>query len=258
MKPMDLTPHVRAILDRALAEESARRDHLVVSLSGSHAYGFPSPDSDLDLKAIHVERTSRLLGLGNPTLHADRMEVIEGVEIDYTSNELRPVLLGVLHGNGNYIERILGNAPLFATADLDSLRPLVRQALSRRLSSHYIGFAQSQREAFTRDPTAKKLLYVLRTALTGTHALRTGEIVTDLGELCVPHGFPGAADLIATKRKGELVKLEPADSARWLTEADRAIAGLRAAVADSVLPPEPPVEASRALEEWLLEIRRRS
>jgi predicted nucleotidyltransferase len=258
MMPVDLAAHARTMMERALAEESAKRSHLVVSLSGAHAYGFPSPDSDLDLKSIHVERTARLLGLGNATLHADRMEVIEGVEIDYTSNEIRPVLLGVLHGNGNYIERILGRTPVMEAPELEALKPLAAQALSRRLGGHYLGFAQSQREAFTRESTVKKLLYVLRTALTGTHALRTGEIVTDLGELCDPYGFGGARDLIVAKRRGELVKLEPAETAHWLAEADRTIGTLRAAIGDSPLPPDAPEGASHALEDWLLQLRRQS
>lgn len=255
LEAFDVPPHARAIVERALAEENAKRSHLVVSLSGAHAYGFPSPDSDFDLKAIHVEATPRLLGLSNPTLHADRMEVIDGVEIDYTSNEIRPVLLGVLHGNGNYIERILGKTPLFEGGSLEPLRPLVRQALSRRIAGHYLGFATSQREAFHRETTAKKLLYVLRTALTGLHALATGEIVTDLGELCEPYGFAQARDLIVAKRRGERVRLEADEAARWLTEADRALAALRAGVDGSILPKEPPEDAARALESWLLRIR---
>lgn len=257
MKSIELTPHALEILNRALAEESARRAHLVVHLSGAHAYGFPSPDSDLDLKAIHVEPTARLLGLASPTLHADRMEILEGVEIDYTSNELRPVLLGVLHGNGNYLERVLGQTPLLETPDLETLRPLVRKTLSRRIAAHYFGFAQSQREAFARDATVKKLLYVLRTALTGLHALSTGEIVTDLSDLCDPHGFPEARGFIARKRSGERVKLDPAETARAFAEADRAIATLRASVADSPLPPEPPESSARDLEAWLLDVRAR-
>src|SRR5690606_22403890 len=48
-----LAAHPRAVADRVLDEESARRRHLVIALSGAHAYGFPSPDSDLDLKAVH-------------------------------------------------------------------------------------------------------------------------------------------------------------------------------------------------------------
>ena len=70
---------------------------MVVSLSGAHAYGFPSPDSDLDLKAVHVEMTERLLGLQPPDPHVARLEVLHGVEIDYTSNEIGPVLGALLH-----------------------------------------------------------------------------------------------------------------------------------------------------------------
>src|SRR5690606_29702253 len=48
MTPLD-DPHQRAVAERVLNEEDTARRHLVVHLSGAHAYGFPSPDSDLDL-----------------------------------------------------------------------------------------------------------------------------------------------------------------------------------------------------------------
>ncbi len=90
-----------AAANKLLDEESASRRHLVVSLSGAHAYGFPSPDSDLDLKAIHIAPTALLLGLSPPPQSApDRIEVIAGVEVDYSSNELQPALAGILQGNG--------------------------------------------------------------------------------------------------------------------------------------------------------------
>ncbi len=56
-----LTPKQRQVADQVLSEEEQQREHLVVSLSGAHAYGFPSPDSDLDLKAIHIDPTRELL-----------------------------------------------------------------------------------------------------------------------------------------------------------------------------------------------------
>jgi hypothetical protein len=40
-----LTAHQREVMNRVIAEEEARRRHLVIALSGAHAYGFPSPDS---------------------------------------------------------------------------------------------------------------------------------------------------------------------------------------------------------------------
>jgi hypothetical protein len=39
----------KRVMMRVIAEEQEKRSHVVVYLSGAHAYGFPSPDSDLDL-----------------------------------------------------------------------------------------------------------------------------------------------------------------------------------------------------------------
>jgi predicted nucleotidyltransferase len=244
-------------MDRVIAEEERRRHHLVIALSGAHAYGFPSPDSDLDLKSIHVDPTARVLGLVPGEAHADRMEVIEGVEIDYTSNELKPVLLGILQGNGNYVERVLGVLQPHRAPELSELAPLVQRSLSRRLYRHYLGFATSQLKAFQADGggSAKKLLYVLRTALTGAHALRTGKIVIDLGELAGEHGFGDARELIEAKRAGERVTLAAGAAARWEGEVQRALGVLAEAYERSILPAEP--EGAADLEAWLLEQRRR-
>ncbi|WP_437965991.1 nucleotidyltransferase domain-containing protein [Sorangium sp. So ce260] len=241
---------------RVIAEEEARRPHLVVALSGAHAYGFPSPDSDLDLKAVHVEPTEKLLGLLRSSVSPARMEVIDGVEIDYTSNEIHPVLLGVLQGNGNYIERILGPLQLHVDPDLASLRPLVAAALSRRIFRHYVGFATSQLRAWEADgrASAKKLLYVLRTTLTGAHALRTGEIVTDVTELLDLYGFSAARELIEAKRAGEKTALDPDVAARWAEQISRAFTTLEAAHDRAVLPDEPPNQDE--LDGWLLALRK--
>ena len=139
-----LTAHQLEVAARVLAEEGARRRHVVVSLSGAHAYGFPSPDSDLDLKAVHAEPAVRLLGLRPPEAHSSRMEVIQGVEVDYSSNELGGVLAALLAGNGNYFERFLSAITLEGSPELEELRPIVQRALSRRVYRHYSGFARGQ------------------------------------------------------------------------------------------------------------------
>jgi len=251
------TPAQNTIIERVIAEEETKRRHLVIAVSGAHAYGFPSPDSDIDLKAIHIDPIERVIGLKPSTGAFDRMEVIEGVEIDYTSNELKPVLVGILQGNGNYIERVLGTLQPFASPALEALAPLVKGALSRRIFRHYLGFATSQLKAYQseRPASAKKLLYVLRTSLTGAHALRTGEIVTDLSLLIDDYGFSDARELIAQKRAGEKAPLSEAMAARWEAEVERAFAALDEAHKASILPPEPTGEA--ALEDWLLALRKK-
>lgn len=252
-----LTEAQRAVAARVLDEEGARREHLVVSLSGAHAYGFPSPDSDLDLKCFHVAPTAHLLGLTpGRAATVDRLEVLEGVEVDYTSNELQQALTGVLAGNGNYVERVLSRFALRAGPLLEGLRPLVRGALSRRLHRHYAGFARGQLREWERTgfASAKRLLYVLRTALTGVHVLRTGELETDVTGLLGEYGLADAAELVAHKRRGEKADL-PADlAAGWRARVDGLFARLDAACQASPLPEAPP--NAEALEAWLLEVRR--
>jgi predicted nucleotidyltransferase len=250
-----LTEHQQQVSSRVLDEESEKRRHLVVSLSGAHAYGFPSPDSDLDLKAIHIAPTARLLGLQPDAPPADRLQIIEGVEIDYTSNELGGVLAGLLQGNGNYFERILGPLPIRSSREHEELRPIAARALSRRVHRHYRGFATSQLREFEASPKAKKILYVLRTALTGVHALVQGEIVPDLTRIMDLYGFGEARELIERKKAGERADLDEPMREKWRREVARALVLLDEKWPSSPLPEEP---ANRAeLESWLIEIRRR-
>jgi len=211
-----LTATQARIARQILAEEESSRRHLLVSLSGAHAYGFPSPDSDLDLKAVHVDPTERLLGFPTKTTTAERLEVVDGVEVDYSSNELGEVLRSVLKGNGNYVERFLSGFLVSSTPEAEELQALVQGSLSRRLHRHYLGFATQQHQAWEHGDraSAKKLLYVLRTALTGVHALREGKIVTDLTRLLDRYGLSDAAALVEQKRRGESSRCSTAQPPR--------------------------------------------
>jgi predicted nucleotidyltransferase len=244
----------RAVMIRVLAEEEARREHVVVYLSGAHAYGFPSPDSDLDLKSIHVAKTADLLGFEVPPPTSDRAEVIDGVEIDYTSNELAHALSGILSGNGNFLERVLGRMTATASPLLDELRPLARRSLSRRVHRHYRGFAQNQMRFVEKEPTAKKLLYVLRTTTTGIHVLLTGELEPDLTRLMDRYDLADAVALVERKRAGERVGLDPGLLEAWRPRVAALFERLDTARDSSALPEEPTNEAE--VRDWLLSVRR--
>ena len=69
---MELEPRQRAVMEKVIADEERQRRPVVVALSGAHAYGFPSPDSDLDLKAIHIAKTADLL-----TSQTDNQSIIQ-------------------------------------------------------------------------------------------------------------------------------------------------------------------------------------
>ena len=250
-----LTSHQQRVTLAALAQEHARRHHVVVSLSGAHAYGFPSPDSDVDVKAVHLADTRSLLGLVPRLDGSERLEVIEGVEFDYSSNELGGVLAGLVKGNGNYFERFLSRFAISTGPVFETLRPLVARSLSRQVSRHYRGFASTQRAAWEAGGrrSAKKLLYVLRTLLTGTHALRTAEVETDLSVLAPRYGLDEVVALIEQKRLGEHRELPEALSTAWAARLEALFVQLDAAEQGSVLPPECPTVD--ALNDALVAIR---
>jgi uncharacterized protein len=60
---------------------------LLCAVSGSHTYGFPSADSDLDLKGIHLVPTRGFLGLRPAVSVHDLTAFHRGVECDLTTNE---------------------------------------------------------------------------------------------------------------------------------------------------------------------------
>lgn len=251
-----LTAEQAEVARAFLAERERERRHLVIYLSGAHAYGFPSPDSDLDLKCVHVAPTGDLVGLDAVVDPNDRIDVVDGIELDYGSNELAPVLRGVIKGNGNFIERILGELVLGGDAALlAEARAVVKPLLSRRVARHYGGFATSQLRAFDDKPTAKRALYVLRTAATGRHLMMHGEVVTDVARLSafVPAEI---GELLAIKQRGERQELDAEQAKLWRTRLVAAIDAIDAAWPSSVLPADAPPPAVEAVDAWLREVRR--
>jgi hypothetical protein len=137
---------------------------------------------------------------------------------------------------------------------LAELRPIVQRSLSRRVHRHYRGFAQNQLQFLEKEPTAKKLLYVLRTTLTGVHLLETGELEPDLTRLMDRYGVADAAELVERKRAGERVGLEPELVEAWRPRVDALLRRLDAAREGSPLPEDPPNVGE--VQDWLIAVRR--
>lgn len=103
------------------------------------------------------------------------------------------------------------------------------------------------------SPSAKKLLYVLRTTLTGIHLLETGALEADVTRLLDAYGIADAAALIERKRTGERARIEPELLSSWRPRLDALFTRLDASLERSPLPSAPPNESE--LREWLLAVR---
>ena len=62
---------------------------LFATISGAHLYGFPSPDSDFDLRGAHVLPLDKVLGLEVRDETMEDSRLIEGLEMDIVSHDVK-------------------------------------------------------------------------------------------------------------------------------------------------------------------------
>ncbi|MEV6077200.1 MULTISPECIES: nucleotidyltransferase domain-containing protein [unclassified Streptomyces] len=177
---------------------------LFATVSGAHLYGFPSRDSDVDLRGVHILPPHDLLGLREPAETRSRMWDRDGVEMDLVTHDLRKFVRLMLRPNGYVLEQLLSPLVVHTTALHAELCALAPGVLTRNHAHHYRGFAGTQWRLFEKTGELKPLLYTFRALLTGIHLMRSGRILahlpTLLGAVAAPAYLP---DLIAAKAEAE-------------------------------------------------------
>lgn len=229
---------------------------LFATVSGAHLYGFPSPDSDYDLRGVHILPLREVIGLnrGEETLQISTVR--EGKEIDLVTHDAEKFFRLLLKKNGYVLEQLL--SPLVvqtSTAHL-ALKDSAVRCITRHHAHHYLGFAQNQWRLFSKEEPrrVKPLLYVFRVLLTGIHLMRTGVVEANLVTLNQTLHLPYLPDLITRKLEGaEKSVLSDTDWTFLEKEYQRWLAELEAAYHASTLPEEPP--GQQALHKLLIEVR---
>jgi uncharacterized protein len=241
---------------RWFIEHNGAEGALNVAVTGSHAGGFASEDSDIELKGIHVAPTAAILALVPPGDAYDAITEFDGTEIDYTSHELGFALRLLVRGNGNMLERILSPFQVLRSDRREWLQGLSRAAVCRRFHRYYrdvfLSLQEECREAPTK--TARVYLHAYRNALSGVHLLRTAECVMDVEVLAREYGLDAVDALLEQKRAGVEQEVA-ADAARYEEDWPRLEVLLDVAYRESPLPEEPP--NVDALSAFLIEERRR-
>jgi predicted nucleotidyltransferase len=228
-------------MDERLVAEANRRPYplLFVTISGAHLYGFPSPDSDYDLRGVHVLSVREAVGLepGRETIELSVNR--EGLEFDLVTHDARKFFLLLLKKNGYVLEQLYSPLVVRTTPEHEELKAIARQCITRHHSHHYLGFAETQWKLFGKEQPrrVKPLLYVYRVLLTGIHLMLTGEIEANLVRLNEMFRLPYLPDLIDRKVAGpEQSALEEADLSFHEREYVRLRGELEAAYQASHLP----------------------
>lgn len=194
---------------RALAATLQPRP-LFVTVSGAHLYGFPSPDSDVDLRGAHLLPLADVIGLDQPNQSIERSFMQDGTEIDLVSHDLGKYLHLLVKNNGYVLEQIFSPLVVCGQEFLDELRPLAQRCITRHHYHHYRGFLASRKRLLVRQEakSLKALLYAYRVVLTGIHLLRSGVVEADLPRLATEYDFPFLLELIAQKREEKAVAVQ--------------------------------------------------
>ena len=254
---------------------------LFATISGAHLYGFPSPDSDFDLRGAHVLPLEKIVGLEVRDETVQDSRVIEGMEMDIVSHDVRKFFGLLLKKNGYVLEQLFSPLIVHTTPEHEELKAICRSSgcesapfdppkswsrltsvatgvITKHHSHHYFGFAETQWKLFLKESPrrVKPLLYVYRVLLTGIHLMRTGVIEANLVTLNEEFHLPYIADLVARKLAGpEKSTLADADIVFLEAEYQRMRGELQAAHDASQLPEVPSAETYAALNDLLVRIR---
>ncbi len=247
--------------DARLKAEIASQPYplLFATVSGAHLYGFPSPDSDYDLRGVHLLPATEVL-----SLHADK-ETIEvsktedGLEFDLVTHDAGKFFRLMLKRNGYVLEQLYSPLVLHTTPEHEELKAIGGNCVTRHHVHHYRGFVRTQWQLFEKDKPrrVKPLLYVYRILMTGIHLMRTGRVEANIVILNEDFKLSFIEDLIARKKEGsEKETLADADLLFYRNEYERLAQALELARDESTLPDTP--SAYDALSDLLVRVRLKS
>ncbi len=236
-------------------EERAPFRRVFVTVSGAHLYGFPSVDSDVDLRGVYLLPLAAVVGMRAPEETISQTFFQEGREVDLVFHDLKKYLGLLLNKNGYVLEQLYSPLVIEGGAEFAELRALGRGAITRHVYHHYAGFARNQIRLLEKEspPVVKTLLYVYRVLLTGIYLLRTGEVESNLVHLNAEFRLPGVDALIERKRTAEKIELATEELSSHGERLNRLLQELDAAFEASTLPEVPGTAA--ALEDFLIRLR---
>lgn len=229
---------------------------LFATISGAHLYGFPSTDSDFDLRGCHVLPVSELIGLDAPTETLESSRLEDGLELDLVTHDAKKFFLMMLQKNGYVLEQLYSPLVVCGTVEHEELKEIGKKCITRNHSYHYLGFALTQWRLFFKQekPRIKPLLYTYRVLLTGINLMQTGIIEANLVTLNEKFKLPYIPELIQQKLSGaEKQKVEAADISLHEAEYNRLRAQLEDEFAKSKLPELP--DGRKELDDLLRRVR---
>lgn len=229
------------------------------TVSGAHLYGFPSADSDYDLRGVHVLPLCDVVGLdaGRETIQVE--EIRENLELDLVTHDAKKFFNLMLKKNGYVLEQLYSPLIVQTSPEHKELKSIGKQCVTKFHAHHYFGFAKTEWKLFEKENPhrVKPLLYIFRVLLTGIYLMQTGEVEANLINLNEIYKLSYVPELIDRKIQGtEKGILEEIDLEFYRNEYERLVSELEKAMEKSNLPEKPSGKAE--LNDLLIRLRMKS
>lgn len=193
--------------------------------TGSRAWGFPSPDSDYDIRFIYIHERDWYLSLSQ---RKDTIEHMDG-ELDITGWDLKKCLVLLKKSNSALIERFQSPIEYYCEAAFkNEFRELIGQYYSpTAVFYHHYSLSQKFWNELKdkEDVKLKNYFYLIRSLLSCHWIVKAKSVL--------PMDIEGLMTLIGTERRDEF----------------RALIKLKAEVAEKYLHPK-----DESLNEWITEL----
>jgi hypothetical protein len=164
--------------------EDLRRYVILRVAAGSRAFGLATEGSDDDRRGVYLPPAELTWSLFKPPEQID----FKTDDVDEVCWELEKFLSLALQANPNILEALWSPVVLYADDVGEELRALRGAFLSRHLYKTYSGYVLSQFRLMERqlrlkgEYRPKHAMHLIRLLHSGTHALRSGDILVDVGE----------------------------------------------------------------------------
>lgn len=174
------------------------------TISGAHLYGFPSPDSDFDLRGAHLLPLREVVGLRPCRETVDTTTLEDGMELDLVTHDVKKFFGLMLKKNGYVLEQVCSPLIVHTTPAFERLQEIAPRCVTRHHWHHYRGFAATQWKLIQKEspPRIKPLLYLYRVLMTGIHMMQSGEIEANIITLNDTFRFSFIDELVQRKVSG--------------------------------------------------------
>src|SRR5277367_5175429 len=102
---------------------------LFATISGAHLYGFPSPDSDFDLRGVHLLPLKEVVGLKTGAETIETSGIYDWLEIDLVTHDARKFFGLLLKKNGYVLEQVLSPLVVHSTPEHTELKEIAAQCV---------------------------------------------------------------------------------------------------------------------------------